>query len=111
MANTTKKDITLVQRGVPEGNGKIPGQLSYEILTYVDEKVLNVEVPGVDPDTIEMEAHSDSITITCDRGELTYPVEAALDLSKVEVSVRWGMLEIRFPFRQARVVKIKIGEK
>lgn len=111
MSNTTRKSPILTQRGIPEGSGRVPGQLTFSVNQEDELVTLYVEVPGVDPETIDMEAFSDAIRVSCDRGEMNYPVEASLDLSKVDVSVRWGMLEIVIPRRQSRAVKIKIAEK
>ena len=110
MANTSTKDMLLTKRGINQSN-IIAGQLNFSIETIEEGVLLNVEVPGVDPETIDMEAYSDSIRIQCERGELEYPVEASLDLSKIDVLVRWGMLEVVIPRRVSRPLKIKLMDK
>jgi HSP20 family molecular chaperone IbpA len=110
MASTSTKDNLLSKRGINQNN-LIPGQLNFTIEAIDEGVLLHVEVPGVDPESIEMEAYSDSIRIQCDRGELEYPVEASLDLSKIDVSVRWGMLEVVIPRRVSRPLKIKLNDK
>jgi HSP20 family molecular chaperone IbpA len=110
MANTSTKDNLLWRRGINQNN-LISGQLSFTIEAIDEGVLLLVEVPGVDPESIEMEAYSGSIRIQCERGELEYPVEASLDLSKIDVSVRWGMLEVVIPRRVSRPLKIKLNDK
>jgi HSP20 family molecular chaperone IbpA len=111
MANTTKKDLILSQRGIPQGSGQVPGKLNFSIVEDDDQAILGIEVPGVDPETIEMEAYSDSIRVSCELGDMDYPVNASLDLSKIDVSVRWGLLQVVIPRRQSRPLKIKINDK
>lgn len=112
MANTTKKDPVLIKRGIIEGNNLNPtGKLNYQPVELDDGLLLSVEVPGVDPSTIEMEETGDTIVISCERGELVYPIEASLDQSQLEAAVKWGMLEIYIPRRQGRSVKIQIAAK
>jgi len=112
MANTTKKDAVLVSRGMREGNfTTTTGQLDHRITELDDALLLSVEVPGVDPETIELEETGDTIVINCDRGVLVYPIEASLDQSKLDASVKWGMLDIHIPRRQGRSVKIQIAAK
>lgn len=112
MANTTKKDHVLSKRGIIEGNVLNPtGKLNYQVTELDDGILLSVEVPGVDPETIDMEETGDALVISCDRGELIYPIEASLDQSQLEAAVKWGLLEIFLPRRQGRSVKIQIASK
>jgi HSP20 family molecular chaperone IbpA len=114
MSNTTVKNTVLFQRtskSQSEDYTPVPGKLQFLTEACDEGVLLSVEVPGVDPESIQMDAYSDAIRIECERGVLEYPVEASLDLSKVDVSIRWGLLEISIPRRQSRPLKIKINEK
>lgn len=71
-------------------------------LTYTTETVENttkvkVEIPGVDPSTVEVEFEGSNILVRCERGQMVYPVHPTTDTSKIKADILWGVLTLTVP--------------
>ena len=58
---------------------------------------VRVEIPGVDPSTVEVEFEGHILKVSCERGELTIPLNPGTDITKVTADILWGMLTLTVP--------------
>ena len=62
-----------------------------------DETIVEIEVPGVDPSTIDVNCEGTSLVVSCKRGQLAIPIDPAVDTSKISADILWGMLTLTIP--------------
>ncbi len=74
---------------------------------------IKVEVPGIDPSTIEVDFVNNQIQIHCEHGGLNIPVDPAVDTTKIKADIVWGMLTLQIPLPEppaSRTIKVNIHE-
>ena len=74
---------------------------------------VKVEVPGIDPSTIEVGFVNNQLQIHCENGSLSIPVDPTVDTSKIKADILWGLLTIVIPLPEApeaRSIKVSIHE-
>ena len=110
MSNVSAKNLMLSrQRGEPEE------QITLIILphtsTLTEESTeIRVEIPGVDPSTVEVSVEDHTLSIACSRGSLTIPVNQSVNVSKIKADILWGMLTLSIPLPEPPVYRtIKVG--
>jgi hypothetical protein len=59
--------------------------------------VVNVEIPGVDPSTVEVSCESNTLKITCPKGEATLSVAPGTEISGIKAEILWGLLTLVIP--------------
>ena len=59
--------------------------------------VVSVEIPGVDPSTVEVSCESNILKITCPKGEVTLSVAPGTEVSEIKAEILWGLLTLRIP--------------
>jgi HSP20 family molecular chaperone IbpA len=62
-----------------------------------ESSVITVEIPGVDPSTVEVSCESNILKITCPRGEATLSVAPGTDISEIKAEILWGLLTLTIP--------------
>ena len=87
--------------------------LSYEVQESADQSsiIVNVEVPGVDPDTIKVDARGRALIIECDRGSTYLTLGSRVELDSITASIKWGMLTVRIPRRDAKSVSVEVTKE
>jgi HSP20 family protein len=88
-----------------------------EVSTRGNELVARAELPGFEPDDLDMRAHGDLLTIRAERKheeesqrsygrfEETIRIPAGADPDKVQADYRNGVLEVRLPLPEAAQAK------
>jgi HSP20 family molecular chaperone IbpA len=74
---------------------------------------VKVEVPGIDPSTIEVGFVNNQLQIHCEHGSLSIPVDPAVDTSKIRADILWGLLTVVIPLPEApeaRTIKVSIHD-
>jgi HSP20 family molecular chaperone IbpA len=72
--------------------------------------VVTVEIPGVDPSTVEVSCESHTLKITCPRGEATLSVASGTEISEIKAEILWGLLTLVIPPAAAPAVQtIKVN--
>lgn len=74
---------------------------------------IKVEVPGVDPTTVDVNFEDNTLFVKCERGELTLPVNPSADTTKIKADVMWGMLTLSIPLPEppvARSIKVSLHD-
>jgi hypothetical protein len=72
--------------------------------------VIAVEIPGVDPSTVEVSCESNILKIVCPKGEATLSVAPGTEISEIKAEILWGLLTLVIPPAAAPSVQtIKIN--
>ena len=72
-----------------------------------------MEVPGIDPSTVGVGFEHSLLRVTCDRGELTLPIDPTVDVSKIKADILWGLLTLSIPLPEvpeARTIKVSVHD-
>jgi HSP20 family molecular chaperone IbpA len=97
MSITATKNILLSQ---PKIGSTPESQLATLVHTTTQtelDTVVTVEIPGVDPSTVDVICENNTLTVRCTKGEVHVPVSPTSDVSKIEADILWGMLTLRIP--------------
>lgn len=74
---------------------------------------IKVEIPGVDPSTVDVNFEGNTLFVKCERGELTLPVNPSVDTAKIKADILWGMLTLTVPLPtppESRSIKISVHD-
>jgi len=87
--------------------------LSYEVRESADKSsiIVEVEVPGVDPDTIKVDARGRALVIECERGSTYLTVGSRVELENITASIKWGLLTVCIPRRDTKSVSVEITKE
>jgi HSP20 family molecular chaperone IbpA len=113
MSSTTTKNILLSQPKIGSNSESVISSLTHQVFSNNDETVIEVEIPGVDPSTVEVKCESNTLTISCSKGQFSTYLEPSTDVSKIKADIQWGMLTLKVPAPetpQARAIKISIHD-
>lgn len=72
-----------------------------------------VEIPGVDPSTVDVQFENNTLSVRCERGELNVPVNPAVDTTKIKADIQWGVLTLTIPLPappESRSIKVSIHD-
>lgn len=111
MSNTTVKSLCLSQPKIGQSNETPAPVLVHDISSSESGTQVTVEVPGVDPSTIEIQCENSILSISCPRGTATLSVDAATDVSKISADVHWGLMTLHIPAPQptpAQTIKLNV---
>jgi HSP20 family molecular chaperone IbpA len=98
MSNTLTKSLIL--------NHPKSGQTTEEPVVFLtqtvslnedESSVVTVEIPGVDPSTVEVSCESNIVKIVCPKGEATLNVVPGTDISEIKAEILWGLLTLTIP--------------
>jgi HSP20 family molecular chaperone IbpA len=103
MSNVLTKNLVLSQPRAGQG-GEIPITiLPHTTHTEETHTVISVEVPGVDPSTIDVDCEGGTLRVSCEKGEASINLDPTVDTSKIEAETLWGVLTLRVPLPKAPV--------
>ncbi len=74
---------------------------------------IKVEIPGVDPSTVDVQFEENTLFVKCERGELTLPVNHNIDTTKIKADILWGMLTLTVPLPtppESRSIKVSVHD-
>jgi len=98
MSNTLTKSLILSH---PKSGQIVENTATVLIQTTshnVDEStVVTVEIPGVDPSTVEVSCESNILKITCPKGEAILSVAPGTEVSEIKAEILWGLLTLNIP--------------
>ncbi len=113
MSSTTAKNILLSQ---PKAG--LLGEPTQSFLVSNTTKtqthtVLEIEIPGVDPSTVDVSYEDGSLRVTCEKGVVNHHLDPTIDTSKIQADILWGLLTIKIPAPQAPAphsIKVHISD-
>ena len=85
--------------------------LNYRITSEDDSAVAEVEVPGVEPSDVKVRIEGRSLTVETPRGSAFFTLGQRIDADHTTAAIKNGLLTIRIPKRDARIVEVKISEE
>jgi len=85
--------------------------LNYRIASEDDAAVAEVEVPGVVPEEVKVRIEGRSLTVETPRGNAFFTLGQRIDADHTVASLKHGLLTIRIPKRDARIVEVKVSEE
>ena len=92
MSSTTTKNLLLSQPKAGQFEGVPVTYLTHSVEHKNDHTEIRVEIPGIDPSTVNVEFDNNTLHVECARGVLTLPVDLTVDTSKIKADIVWGML-------------------
>lgn len=72
--------------------------------------VIEVEVPGVEPSDIKVKIEGRSLSIETSRGSAYVTIGQRLDAEGATANLKHGLLTIRIPKRDAKIVTVTVNE-
>jgi HSP20 family molecular chaperone IbpA len=70
-----------------------------------------VEIPGIDPSTVNVEFDNNTLHVECASGVLTLPVDPTVDTGRIKANILWGMLTLTVPLPkppEARSIRVSV---
>jgi HSP20 family molecular chaperone IbpA len=114
MSSVTAKNIILSQPKTGSFDViKSPVILPNTVSHNEDCTVIKVEIPGVDPSTVDVSCESNTLQVQCECGSFTHSVNPTIDISKIKADIQWGMLTLTIPVPPqpvARSIKINFHD-
>jgi HSP20 family molecular chaperone IbpA len=113
MSNTNTRNLVLSQPKAGQVETVQVLTLPHTTIQTETSTEVKVEVPGVDPSTIGVGFEHNLLHVTCDRGELTLPIDPTVDVSKIKADILWGLLTLSIPLPEipeARTIKVSVHD-
>jgi HSP20 family molecular chaperone IbpA len=113
MSSTTTKNLLLSQPKAGQFEGVPVNYLTHSVEQKDNSTEIRVEIPGIDPSTVNVEFENNTLHVECARGVLTLPVDLSVDTSKIKADIVWGMLTLTVPLPkppEARSIKVSIHD-
>jgi hypothetical protein len=113
MSSVTTKNIILSQPKTGLIDVKPLAILPSTTSNNEDYTVFQVEIPGIDPSTVDVSCESNILRVQCERGSFTHSVDPTIDTSKIKADIQWGMLTLSIPLPPqpvARSIKINFHD-
>ena len=113
MSSTTTKNLLLSQPKAGQFEGIPATYLTHSVEQKDNSTEIRVEIPGIDPATVNVEFDNNTLHVECARGILPLPVDLAVDTSKIKADIVWGMLTLTVPLPkppEARSIKVSIHD-
>jgi HSP20 family molecular chaperone IbpA len=113
MSNTNTRNLVLSQPKAGQSDVVQVLTLPHTTIQTETSTEVKVEVPGVDPSTIGVGFEHSLLQVSCDRGELTLPIDPTVDVSKIKADILWGLLTLSIPLPEApeaRTIKVSVHD-
>ena len=86
-------------------------QLNYRILSEDNAAVAEIEVPGVEPSEVKVRIEGRSLSVETPRGNTYVTIGQRLSPDDATASLKHGLLTIRIPKREAKIVEVTVLEE
>lgn len=97
MSQVANKSLLLSQPKSGQPTGPSIVTLPHTSTLADNATVIKVEIPGVDPSTVDVKFEDNTLFVKCERGELTLPVNPTVDTTNIKADILWGMLTLTVP--------------
>lgn len=85
--------------------------LNYRIDSEDNAAVAEIEVPGVEPSDVKVRIEGRSLSVETPKGNAYITIGQRLSPDEATASLKHGLLTIRIPKRDARIVEVKVHEE
>jgi HSP20 family molecular chaperone IbpA len=114
MSNTAGKNLILSQPKIGQAPENSTTYLP-QTVTHVsgEDTVVTVEIPGVDPSTVEVVCENGVLRVSCPKGEATINIGSTVEVSDIKADILWGLLTLEIPpapAPTAQAVKVSIHD-
>ena len=82
--------------------------LNYQIKSEDDAVVAEVEVPGVKPTDVKIRVEGRAVHVETPRGNAYFTIGSRVDSDQVTAAIRHGLLSLRVPKREAKIVEVVV---
>ena len=113
MSQVANKSLLLSQPKSGQTEGPIIVTLPHTSTLTDTATEIKVEIPGVDPSTVDVNFEDNTLFVKCERGELNLPVNPTIDTTKIKADILWGMLTLTVPLPtppQSRSIKVSVHD-
>ena len=113
MSNTISKNLILSQPQSTQADSQALPSLKQTTTTIDNNTVVNIEIPGVDPSTVEVDFDGGTLLVSCPKGVSIIPLPPACDTSAISAEILWGMLTLTIPMPTppvAHSIKVNIHD-
>ena len=84
--------------------------LNWTVNSQDSEAVVEVEVPGVDPSDVKVKIEGRSLSVETPKGDAYVTIGQRLDADNATANLKHGLLTVKVPKRDARVVEVSVSE-
>jgi len=113
MSSVATKNILLSQSKIGQSEGVYVPTLVHTSVQGETTTEIKVEIPGIDPATVQVSLENNTLLVQCGKGELTLSVNPTVDTSKIKADIMWGMLTLIIPLPEppaSRTIKVSIHD-
>lgn len=113
MSQVANKSLLLSQHKSGQTEGTQIVTLPHTSTLTDNATEIRVEIPGVNPSTVDVQFEENTLFVKCERGELTLPVNPTIDTTKIKADILWGMLTLTVPLPappEARSIKVSVHD-
>lgn len=113
MSQVANKSLLLSQPKSGQAEGPVIVTLPHTSTLTDTATEIKVEIPGVDPSTVDVNFEDNTLFVKCERGELNLPVNPTIDTTKIKADILWGMLTLTVPLPtppQSRSIKVSVHD-
>ena len=113
MSNTSTKSLILSQSKANQTEMISAPTLPHTTVTTEVSIETKVEIPGVDPSTVDVNFEENTLFVQCERGVLTLPIDPTVEVAKIKADIMWGMLTLNVPLPKppvARSIKVSLHD-
>ena len=113
MSNTNTRNLILSQPKSGQNEVVQTVTLSHTTVPTGSSTEVAVEVPGIDPSTVDVGFENGFLLVRCSKGELMLPINPTIDVSKIKADIKWGVLALSIPLPEtpeARTIKVRIHD-
>jgi HSP20 family molecular chaperone IbpA len=82
--------------------------LSYQIKSEDEAVIAEVEVPGVNPKDVKIRVEGRAVHVETPRGNAYFTIGSRVDIDHVTATIRHGLLSLRVPKREAKMVEVVV---
>lgn len=84
--------------------------LNFKVNSEENAAVAEIEVPGVEPSDVKVRIEGRSLSVETPRGNAYITIGQRLSPDEATASLKHGLLTIRVPKKDARIVEVQVHE-
>lgn len=86
-------------------------QLNFHVDSQDQAAIAEIEVPGVEPTDVKVRIEGRSLSVETPRGNAYITIGQRLNAEDATANLKHGLLTIRIPKRDARIVEVTVHEE